>query len=237
MVGMLVNWRSEGKTKPWSVTVGKESACNAGDLGSIPGLGRSPGEGKGYPLQYSGLENSTGCIVHGVAKSGTWLSDFHFHFTFLVSVLPSSVVSSKLLVWCPGMWKRVSACVLVSKYRKCPCTSAHKFSSCWGWTPSHMEGRASTATQEAKSQIYSLSPILGTESSGSLSRWGQPDPPAEDDDFGDWDREAGGLLESICGGHKWPTFSGREVGVVKHCLGQSPAEETSCAAESVQPQW
>ena len=37
---------------------GKESACNAGDLGSIPGLGRSPGEGKGYPLQYSGLENS-----------------------------------------------------------------------------------------------------------------------------------------------------------------------------------
>ena len=40
---------------------GKESACNAGDLGSIPGLGRSPGEGKGYPLQYSGLENSMDC--------------------------------------------------------------------------------------------------------------------------------------------------------------------------------
>ena len=39
------------------VSAGKESACNAGDLGSIPGLGRSPGEGKGYPLQYSGLEN------------------------------------------------------------------------------------------------------------------------------------------------------------------------------------
>ena len=39
-------------------SVGKESACNAGDLGSIPGLGRYPGEGKGYPLQYSGLENS-----------------------------------------------------------------------------------------------------------------------------------------------------------------------------------
>ena len=38
-------------------SAGKESACNAGDLGSIPGLGRSPGEGKGYPLQYSGLEN------------------------------------------------------------------------------------------------------------------------------------------------------------------------------------
>ena len=59
-----------------------------GDLGSIPGLGRSPGEGKGYPLQYSGLENSMGngiemensmdCIVLGVAKIRTQLSDFHF---------------------------------------------------------------------------------------------------------------------------------------------------------------
>ena len=44
----------------------------------IPGLGRSPGEGKGYPFQYSGLENSVDCIVHGVAKSQTQLSDFHF---------------------------------------------------------------------------------------------------------------------------------------------------------------
>ena len=51
--------------------VGKESACNAGDLGSIPGLGRSPGEGKGYPFQYSGLEHSMDCIVLGVAKSQT----------------------------------------------------------------------------------------------------------------------------------------------------------------------
>ena len=59
-------------------SVGKESACNSGDLGSILGLGRSPGEGKGYPLQYSSLENSVDCIVHGVAKSGTRLSDFHF---------------------------------------------------------------------------------------------------------------------------------------------------------------
>ena len=51
-----------------------------GDLGSIPGKGRSPGGGKGYPLQYSGLENSMGCRVHGVAKSPTRLSEFHFHF-------------------------------------------------------------------------------------------------------------------------------------------------------------
>ena len=60
-------------------SAGKESTCNAGDLGSIPGLGRSPGEGKGYPLQYSGLENSLDSIVHGVVKSRTRLSDFHFH--------------------------------------------------------------------------------------------------------------------------------------------------------------
>ena len=58
-------------------SVGKESTCNAGDLGSIPGLGRSPGEGKGYPLQYFDLESSMDCIVHGVAKSQTQLSDFH----------------------------------------------------------------------------------------------------------------------------------------------------------------
>ena len=59
-------------------SAGKASTCNAGDLGSIPGLGRSPGEGKGYPLQYSGLENSMDSIVHGVTKSQTRLSDFHF---------------------------------------------------------------------------------------------------------------------------------------------------------------
>ena len=58
-------------------SAGEESAYNTGDLGSIPGLGRSPGEGKGYPLQYSGLENSMVCIVHGVTKSQTQLSDFH----------------------------------------------------------------------------------------------------------------------------------------------------------------
>ena len=54
----------------------KESASNVGDLGSILGLGKSPGEGKGYPLQYSGLENS---MWHGVIKSWTQLSNFYFH--------------------------------------------------------------------------------------------------------------------------------------------------------------
>jgi len=66
-------------------SAGKESSCNAGDLGLIPGLGRCPGEGKDYPLQYSGLENSTDCAVSGVAKSWTQLSDFHFHSPFSLS--------------------------------------------------------------------------------------------------------------------------------------------------------
>ena len=56
-------------------SIGKESTCNAGDLGLIPGFERPPGEGKGYPLQYSGLENSMDCIVHGVTKSWTQLSN------------------------------------------------------------------------------------------------------------------------------------------------------------------
>ena len=67
-------------------SAGKEPNCNAGDLGSIPGLERSPGEGKGYPLQYSGLENAMDCIVHGVAKNDTRLSEFHFHAYYNVNV-------------------------------------------------------------------------------------------------------------------------------------------------------
>ena len=59
----------------------EDSACNVGDSDSVPGLGRSPGEGKGYPLQYSGLENSMDYIVLGIVKSQIGLSDFHFHFT------------------------------------------------------------------------------------------------------------------------------------------------------------
>ena len=59
-------------------SVDKESTCNAGDPSSIPGSGRSAGEGVSYPLQYSGLENSVDCIVHGVAKSRTRLSEFYF---------------------------------------------------------------------------------------------------------------------------------------------------------------
>ena len=71
-------------------SAGKEFACNAEDLGSIPGLGRSPGEGKGYPLQYSGLENSMDCVGHEVAKSPTRLSDFHFHTCIILTPSVSS---------------------------------------------------------------------------------------------------------------------------------------------------
>ena len=60
-------------------SAGKESACNAGDVGSIRGLGRSPGEGKGYPFQCSGLENSMDCIYSPWGRRVRQLSDFHFH--------------------------------------------------------------------------------------------------------------------------------------------------------------
>ena len=58
---------------------GKESACKAGDMGSIPGSEKSPGEWNGYPLQYSGQKKSMDCIVHGVTKTRTQLSYFHTH--------------------------------------------------------------------------------------------------------------------------------------------------------------
>ena len=58
----------------------KRSTCSEEDLSSFPGLGRFPGEGKGYPLQYSGLKNAMDHLVHGIIKSWTQQSDFHFHF-------------------------------------------------------------------------------------------------------------------------------------------------------------
>ena len=63
-------------------SAGKESACNEGDLGLIPGLGKSIGEGKGYPFQYSGLENSMDYIVHGGHKEWDMIEQFSLHFTF-----------------------------------------------------------------------------------------------------------------------------------------------------------
>ena len=68
-------------------SAGKQSACNVEDVGSICGLGRSPGEGKDYPLHYCDLENSVDYKVHGIAKSWTRLSDFHF--TSLLPIRPA----------------------------------------------------------------------------------------------------------------------------------------------------
>ena len=73
-------------------SVGKESTCNAGDPGSIPGSGRSAGEGKGYPLQYSGLENSMDCIVHGVPKTERLSQP---HWVFAVALRLSLVAASQ----------------------------------------------------------------------------------------------------------------------------------------------
>ena len=90
-------------------SAGKESACNAGDLGSIPGLGRSPGEGNSYPLQYSGLENSMDCTKHGVAKSWTWLSDFHLTRPTFVSKVMSLIFNmlSRLAIAFTSRCKRL----------------------------------------------------------------------------------------------------------------------------------
>ena len=75
-------------------SAGKESASNAGDLGSIPGLGRSPGEVKGYSLQYSGLENSMDCTVHGVTKTQTRLSGFHTSIYITICICTNLNMSS-----------------------------------------------------------------------------------------------------------------------------------------------
>ena len=86
------------KVNEYCGSAGKESTCNVGDLGSIPGLGRSPGEGNCYSLQYSGLENSMDCIDYGVTKSRTRLSHFHFQriiaaqdgATYVMAIVQSS---------------------------------------------------------------------------------------------------------------------------------------------------
>ena len=74
-----IHWKRDRLPIPvfWGFPSG--SAGKDSGLGSIPGLGRSPGEGTCYPLQYSGLQNFMDCIVHGITKSWTQLSDFHFH--------------------------------------------------------------------------------------------------------------------------------------------------------------
>ena len=112
---------------PYSST-GKESACNAGDLGSIPGLGISSGEGKGYLHQYSGLENPMDCIVHGVTKSWTQLS-FHslfhyiFHFHFFRSVTAFLPRNNRLLI----SWLQSLSTVIVKPKKTKICHCFHFF--------------------------------------------------------------------------------------------------------------
>ena len=96
-------------------SAGKESTCNAGDLGSIPELGRSPGEGNSYPLQYSGSKNSMDCILHGVTKSWTQLSEFHFTIGKFLPTFQFSSGQKKctfleiypFLLGCPVYWHTV----------------------------------------------------------------------------------------------------------------------------------
>ena len=107
--------------------------CNTRDLGLIPGLGRSTGEGKGYPLQYSGLENSMDGTVHGVIKSWTWLSNFHF---FLFTAAPGSGQFSQLSHQSKPYTQRwflpykhlyIRLCLL--------CRFTEREASQWGWSP------------------------------------------------------------------------------------------------------
>ena len=79
-------------------STGKESTCNVGDLGLIPGLGRSPGEGKGYPFQYSGLEKSMDCIVHWVAKESDMTEQLS----------PHTVNSALLVLSFTALWPFIS---------------------------------------------------------------------------------------------------------------------------------
>ena len=88
------------------LSVGEESACNARDLGLIPGLGRSPREGKSYPLQYPGLENSRDCIIHGVTKSRTRLSDFHFTWIYLIKTINERIQWPRIFfAWNEWTWR------------------------------------------------------------------------------------------------------------------------------------
>ena len=106
----------------WCLEPCKASTCNVRDLGSIPGLGRSSGEGKGYPLQYSGLENSMDSTAHVVAKSRTWLSDFH-----LASLLSfqsiKNLVGRRKCYWLVLLRNHQhTACVPVSDIDECQLT-------------------------------------------------------------------------------------------------------------------
>ena len=134
---------------------GKESACNAGDLGSIPGLGRSPGEGKGYPLQYSCLENSMDYTVHGVAKSQTRLSHFHFHLFYQEHCCPFMIQQPFRTT---NIWRNPSLLILILP---------HAFLSFW-------KGPWKLSTEE----LMLLNCGVGEDSWESLGLQGDPTSPS-----------------------------------------------------------
>ena len=111
----------------------KESVCNAGDPGVIPGLGRYPGEGNSYPLQYSGLENSLDCVVHWVSKSRTRLNDFQFHFRkFLRTSELYSIISigdSEFGTDKESLLYEPAGAALMKYLKNCCCLQQQKFIS------------------------------------------------------------------------------------------------------------
>ena len=92
-----------GALASFDSSVGKESTCSAGDPGLIPGSRRSTGEGIGYPLRYSRLENSMDCVVRGIEKSQTRLSDFHslthFYFLGVFIEIGNKILLCFFLIW------------------------------------------------------------------------------------------------------------------------------------------
>ena len=134
----LICWRRNRLPTPVFLgfpgsSAGKESACNAGDLGSIPGLGRSPGEGNGYPRQYSGLENSMDYSPWGLRVRHDWVPfthSIHIYHTPLPQVLlkPRWLISTKLGT--NKASKTHNSCVI------CPA----RLESIWKWNIQKLNG-------------------------------------------------------------------------------------------------
>ena len=120
-----IRWRRDRLPIPLSLgfpcgSAGKGSACNAGGLGLIPGLGRSPREGNGYPLQYSGRENSMDCIVHRVPKSWTQLSYFHHKYQNISLVYIPSAFEDVVYLFHMFQMPTVIFSLTNAKFETCP---------------------------------------------------------------------------------------------------------------------
>ena len=120
-------------------SAGKESTCNVGDLGPIPGLGRSSGEGDSYPLQYYGLENSMNSIVHGVVKSWTKLSDIHFH-GLSYSLEMAQFLASLFKFFRCTFWKLLERSIILAFYSIFPREVVCQLFTCVQVFFSHLQG-------------------------------------------------------------------------------------------------